>query len=63
MVFMNEFNCISRTVISLMCSLESFRYTLLSFMRKLYTLEMLINMEIHTGLQTVPWVVLREPGT
>lgn len=63
MVFMNEFNCISRTVISLMYSLESFRYTLLSFMRKLYTLEMLINMEIHTGLQTVPWGVLREPGT
>lgn len=61
-VFMNEFNCISRNVISLLCSFETFRYTLLNFMRKLYTLEMIINVEIHTGL-IGPWVALGEPGT
>lgn len=61
-VFMNEFNCISRNVISLLCSFETFCYTLLNFMRKLYTLEMIINVEIHTGL-IGPWVALGEPGT
>lgn len=61
-VFMNEFNCISRIVISLLCSLETFHYTLLNFMRKLYSLEVIINVEIHTGLMG-PWVVLGEPGT
>lgn len=60
-VFMNYFNCISRLMISLMCSRESFSYTLLSFMRNLYTLEMSINVEIHTGLQMSPMQVLRKP--
>lgn len=49
-VFMNEFNCISRIVINLLCSLETFHYALLNFMRKLYTLEMIMNVEIHTSL-------------
>lgn len=30
-------------------------------MRNLYTLEMFINVEIHTGLQMGPMLVLRKP--
>ena len=60
---MNEFDCISRIVVSLVCSLESFRYALLNFMRKSYPLEMFINAELRTGLRMRPWVVLTEPGT
>lgn len=49
-VFVNDFNCISR-MFSLTFSLESFSYILLDFVRKRYTLEMLINGEIHPALQ------------
>lgn len=58
---MNYFNCVSRLTIGLMCSRESFSYTLLSFVRNLYTLEMFINVEIHTDLQMGPMQVLRKP--
>lgn len=60
-VFMNGCFNISRIVINLLCSLETFCYTLLNFMRKLYTLEMIINVEFTQSNGSL--VVLGEPGT
>lgn len=54
-VCMNCFNCISRMMIGLTFSLESFSYTLLGLMRKLYTLEVSLMGRFTQVSGWAPW--------